>query len=116
MKESSIRMDTRRFSEPVDEIAGTVESATPAGIKLREYPGRIFRFSSVGTTRCFRPAGNKNPRARACEAGASPRPLGHALHELRFAVCVWLFALHVAMSSRRRFTNAAQIAHEMIAG
>jgi hypothetical protein len=65
MKESSIRMDTRRFTEPVDEIEGTVESATPAGIKLREYPGRIFRFSSVGTTRCFRPAGNKNSRACA---------------------------------------------------
>ena len=50
VKESSIRMDERRFTEPVEEIAGTVEEATPAGLKLKEYPGRIFRYSSVGTS------------------------------------------------------------------
>jgi hypothetical protein len=43
-------MDNRRFTAPVDEIEGTVESATPAGVTLREYPGRVFRFSSVGTS------------------------------------------------------------------
>lgn len=50
VKESSIRMDERRFTEPVEEIAGTVEEATPAGLTLKEYPGRIFRYSSVGTS------------------------------------------------------------------
>jgi hypothetical protein len=80
-KESSIRMEKRRFTEPSEEIAGTVEEATPAGIRLREYPGRVFRFSSVGTsaadisarvlgennrlTRSFRPAGQQNARAHA---------------------------------------------------
>ena len=47
-KESSIRMDERRFTLPVEEIEGTVESATPAGLHLKEYPGRVFRYSSVG--------------------------------------------------------------------
>ena len=50
VKESSIRMDERRFTEPVEAIEGTIEEATPAGIRLQEYPGRIFRFSSVGTS------------------------------------------------------------------
>jgi hypothetical protein len=50
VKESSIRMDSRRFTAPVDEIEGTIESATPAGVSLKEYPGRVFRFSSVGTS------------------------------------------------------------------
>jgi hypothetical protein len=50
VKESSIRMDERRFTEPVEAIEGTIEEATPAGVKLREYSGRIFRFSSVGTS------------------------------------------------------------------
>jgi hypothetical protein len=50
VKESSILMDNRRFTAPVDEIEGTVESASPAGVTLKEYPGWMFRFSSVGTS------------------------------------------------------------------
>ena len=38
-KESSIRMSERRFTLPTDEIEGTVDAVSPAGIKLREYPG-----------------------------------------------------------------------------
>ena len=48
VKESSITMDRRRFTAPVDEIEGTVAQAGPQGITLKEYPGRVFRFSSVG--------------------------------------------------------------------
>ena len=41
-------MEDRRFTAPVDEIEGTVESASPGGITLKEYPGRLFQYSSVG--------------------------------------------------------------------
>jgi hypothetical protein len=77
-------MTDRHYTEPVDEISGTVESASPGGITLKEYPGRHFQFSSVSTsaadmsarildekndmTRCLRPAGNTTPRAPAPEA------------------------------------------------
>jgi hypothetical protein len=80
-------MNDRHFTEPVDEIAGTVESASPGGITLKEYPGRRFQFSPVSTsatdmparilgekndqTRSFRPAGHKTPRAPAPEDSAS---------------------------------------------
>jgi hypothetical protein len=80
-RESVIRMTDRDYTEPVDEISGTVESASPGGITLKEFPGRTFQFSSVSTsaadmsarilgekndmTRCRRPAGNTTPRARA---------------------------------------------------
>ena len=47
-RESVIRMDNRRFTEPVDEIEGTVATATPGGITLKEHPGQVFQFSSVG--------------------------------------------------------------------
>lgn len=49
-RESVIRMTDRHFTAPVDEIAGTVESASPGGITLKEYPGRRFQFSSVSTS------------------------------------------------------------------
>jgi hypothetical protein len=47
-KDSGIRMDQRRFTAEVDEIEGTIESATPGGVTLKEFPGRRFGFSSVG--------------------------------------------------------------------
>jgi hypothetical protein len=102
-RESVIRMTDRHYTEPVDEISGTVESASPGGITLKEYPGRRFQFSSVSTsaadmsarilgekndrTRCLRPAGNTTPRAPAPEAPclcsyAHRRP-GRQLHESR---------------------------------
>jgi len=40
VKESSIVMDRRRFTAPVDQIEGTVDKAGPEGITLKEYPGR----------------------------------------------------------------------------
>jgi len=36
-RESVIKMDNRRFTEPVDEIEGTVETATPGGVTLKEH-------------------------------------------------------------------------------
>ena len=77
-------MQDRHFTAPVDEIAGTVEEVSPGGIKLKEYPGRLFQFSSVSTSaadmsarilgehRSLRPAAHKNPRAGATEPRASP--------------------------------------------
>ena len=49
-RESVIKMNDRHFTEPVDEISGTVDSASPGGITLKEYPGRRFQFSSVPTS------------------------------------------------------------------
>ena len=75
-RESVIRMQDRHFTEPVDEISGTVEEASAGGITLKEFPGRLFQFSTVSTsaadmsarilgennnmTRSFRPAETKN--------------------------------------------------------
>jgi hypothetical protein len=47
-RDSVIRMENRRFTAPVEEVEGTVESVSPAGITLKEFPGRRFQFSSVG--------------------------------------------------------------------
>jgi hypothetical protein len=43
-------MQDRHFTNPVEEIAGTVESASAGGVTLKEYPGRLFKFSSVSTS------------------------------------------------------------------
>jgi hypothetical protein len=48
LKASSVDVRRRRFSAPVDEVEGTVSEASPAGVSLEEYPGRLFKFSSVG--------------------------------------------------------------------
>ena len=54
-RESVIRMNDRHFTRPVDEISGTVEEASAGGVTLKEYPGRLFQFSSVSTRgeHCF---------------------------------------------------------------
>ena len=49
-RESVIKMTDRHFTAPVDEISGTVEEASPHGVRLKEYPGRLFQFSSVSTS------------------------------------------------------------------
>jgi len=49
-RESVIKMSDRHFTEPVDEISGTVDEVSPGGVTLNEYPGRLFEFSSVGTS------------------------------------------------------------------
>lgn len=41
-------MADRHFTAPVEEIDGTVDSVSPGGITLKEFPGRKFGFSSVG--------------------------------------------------------------------
>jgi hypothetical protein len=82
-RESVIRMQDRHFTASVDEISGTVEEASPGGITLKEFPGRVFQFSSVSTSaadmsarilgeqndmaRCLHPAGHKTLRARASD-------------------------------------------------
>jgi hypothetical protein len=87
-RESVIRMQDRHFTNPVEEIAGTVESASPGGVTLKEYPGRRFQFSSVSTsaadmsarilgnriTRCLHPCGHKTPHARAPDGGSIHDP------------------------------------------
>jgi hypothetical protein len=79
-RESVIKMNDRHFTEPVDEISGTVDEVSPGGITLNEFPGRLFQFSSVSTsaadmsarilgekndmTRSLRPSGPKTSHAR----------------------------------------------------
>ena len=50
VKESSVQFEQRRFTAPVESIAGRITRATPQGIELEEYPGRTFTLSSLGTT------------------------------------------------------------------
>ncbi len=90
-RESVIKMNDRHFTEPVDEISGTVDEVSAGGITLNKFPGRRFQFSSVSTsaadmsarilgeknnmTRVLRPSSPKNSRAYAPEAGlAIPKP------------------------------------------
>jgi hypothetical protein len=47
-KESVIAMQDRHFTAQVEELEGTVDSVSPGGLTLKEYPGRKFQFSSVG--------------------------------------------------------------------
>jgi hypothetical protein len=102
-RESVIRMTDWHYTEPVDEISGTVESASPSGITLTEYPGRRFQFSSVSTsaadmsarilgekndmTRSRRPAGHTTARAPAqeapCRRSHLSRQPGRQLHQSR---------------------------------
>ncbi len=49
-KESTLQVAKRHFNSPVDTIEGTVKSASDKGVELKEYPGRTFHFSSVGTS------------------------------------------------------------------
>jgi hypothetical protein len=90
-KESSIRMDSRRFTAPVETIEGTIAEATPGGVRLKEYPNQLFRFSSVGmsaadmsarvlgehNTRCHPRAAHKNSRARAPGRSSAPDQTQH---------------------------------------
>ena len=49
-RESVIKMTDRHFTAPVDEISGTIEEASLHGLTLKQYPGRVFQFSSVSTS------------------------------------------------------------------
>jgi hypothetical protein len=48
MKDSVIRSDERRFTAETEELEGTITRADASGIRLEEYPGRIFHLSSLG--------------------------------------------------------------------
>jgi hypothetical protein len=70
-KESTLQVDTRRFDAPVDKIEGTIKSASFKGVELSEYPGRIFHFSSVGSSMADLVAdqlGRSNTMTRAAAA------------------------------------------------
>ena len=83
-RESVIRMTDRHFTAPVDEISGTVESASAGGITLK--------------TRSLRPAGNTTPRAPAPEAPClrthAHRQPRQQLHELRTGQLSITHSLH----------------------
>jgi hypothetical protein len=49
-RESVIRMQDRHCTAPIDEISGTVETASAGGVTLKKFPGRAFQFSSVSTS------------------------------------------------------------------
>jgi hypothetical protein len=49
-KESTLQVAKRHFNGAIDSIEGTVTSVDDKGIKLSEYPGRVFSLSSVGTS------------------------------------------------------------------
>ena len=78
-KASVIRMGHRHFTAPVEEIDGTVDSVSPGGLTLKEYPGRKFQFSSVGTSAADMTAriiGKQNKRTRADAAKEVDRRRG----------------------------------------
>ena len=67
-RESVVQTTDRHFTAPVDEIEGTVDSVSPGGITLKEYPGRKFQFSSVGMSAADMTAriiGEQNKMTRA---------------------------------------------------
>jgi hypothetical protein len=76
-KESTLQVAQRHFNAPVDTVEGSVKSVRGLDVELNEYPGRTFRFSSVGgsmadLTRSLPRAAHKIPsRAR----GRAPPPL-----------------------------------------
>ena len=75
-------MAHRHFTEPVDEIEGTVDSVSPGGLTLKEYPGRKFQFSSVGMSAADMTAriiGEQNSMTRADAA----KEVDHRRGELR---------------------------------
>jgi len=78
-RESVIRMADRHFTAPVEELEGTVDSVSPGGITLKEFPGRKFQFSSVGMSAADMSAriiGEHNKMTRAEAAGEVDRRRG----------------------------------------
>jgi hypothetical protein len=75
-------MNDRHFTEPVDEISGTVDEVSPGGITLNEYPGRRFQFSSVSTSAADMSARILGEKQRYDQVRGSCRgrcpPWGHA--------------------------------------
>ena len=48
IKKSSIQFNTRRFTEDTERVQGTVKSVSRSGVELEQYPGRVFKLSSLG--------------------------------------------------------------------
>ncbi len=61
-KESTLQVDQRRFDAPVDQIEGTVKSASFKGVELNEYPGDQTRSLPRRTT-YNSPAPARGPRS-----------------------------------------------------
>jgi hypothetical protein len=77
-KESTLQVAQRHFNAPVDTVEGSVKSVRGLDVELNEYPGRTFRFSSVGgsmadLTRSLPRAAHKIPRVRG-EGSGTPLP------------------------------------------
>lgn len=70
-KESTLSVDERRFDAPVDRLEGTIKSASFRGVELAEYPGRVFHFSSVGSSMADLVADLLGQSMRACVPGAA---------------------------------------------
>jgi hypothetical protein len=49
-KESTLQVAKHHFNAPVDTIEGTVKDVNKEGVELKEYPGRVFRLSSVSSS------------------------------------------------------------------
>jgi hypothetical protein len=96
-RESVIRMTDRHYTEPVDEISGTVESASPGGITLKG--------------RSLRPAGHKNPRAPAPEAprlrSHAHRQPGQRLHQSRAGQLSMISSLHRSITTWSSLSSMA---------
>ena len=96
-------MTDRHYTEPVDEISGTVESASPGGITLKEYPGRRFQFSSV-SDQCGRHVGAHSGREERYDQ-VSPSCRAHNTSRARAGSSLPLTGSSPAMTGC--FTNHA---------
>jgi hypothetical protein len=72
-KESTLQVAQKHFNAPVDTVEGTVKSASAEGVKRKEYPGRTFRFSSVGSSMADLTAEILGRSNRATETRSLPR-------------------------------------------
>ncbi len=83
-KESTLQVDQRRFDAPVDQIEGTVKSASFKGVELNEYPGDKTRSPSSRRTFTIsharpRPSGASSPSSTSTPAlrPIPPAPMPH---------------------------------------
>ena len=86
-RESVIKMNDRHFTEPVDEISGTVDEVSAGGITLNEYPPfSVLLVSTSAADMSARILGEKNDMTRSLRpsgpqntsrARARPKPHIH---------------------------------------
>ena len=77
-KEAGPKIARHHFNAPVDTIKGTVVHADAQGVTLREYPGRVFHFSSVSSSMADLVAEQPDESIRP-----GPSPPGHNIFPLR---------------------------------